>query len=216
MDTYTNELVKQFLMAKGIKNADFTSQDFKAELNKYITVREEIQYHYLDLFDDMEINVYHNPKVAEVGKGKKDTVTAYGDSVILSPYADEVECKGIKVKTKIDASELLTYANLYELTTFITQNPYNENDVNELLKLANRYNYNIIIGVYGFTSDKDKDSKIKSLREFANKSYYAPFEDGYEDSDYGYYCHAFSVENYHNRIDFSEIGCENKKLVKVK
>lgn len=213
MDAYINELLNQFKAARNIKNIDLNSPSFKEEFNRWLTRREEIQYNYLDLLEYMECNVFHNENVAEVGKGKFDTVTQYGDTLLISPYVDGVQGNNSKVKAEVTTSNLLSYGCLSNyIDCFLLQNAYNEKQINALINLSNKYFVNVIIGVYGFIDDKDRDYKMNALRELSYKLSHVPIEEDFTDSDYGYYCYAVATEIFNKNNELKEFG---KSLIKT-
>lgn len=217
MDAYINQLLNQFKAARNIKHVDLNSPSFKEEFHRWLTRREEIQYNYLDLLEYMDCDVFHNEKVAEIGKGKYDTVTQYGDTLLIGPYVDDVKGDNPKIKVDVTRNNLISYGLSNDIDCFLLQNAYSEDQLKTLIDLSNKNLVNVILGVYGFIDDKDKIDKMNQLRSLSHKLNHLPIEEDFTDSDYGYYCYAIATEIYNRNNEYIECGkalvkCINKRI----
>ncbi len=170
-ELYLKNLIAQFKSATGNKHAEANSKEIVEEFFSWLTERKDIldEFKYLLFFMDID---YGHPMTAEVGKGITDSaVTENNKTTIITPYTFGMK-KGMKntiIKGDlIYVPENYTKRNLSfgnkPIDSFMTHNPYNEKNIMGWDELHNKYNYQITLGAFGKTYDKDKEEKIAMLK----------------------------------------------------
>ena len=182
MKNNREELIKQFIAAKGIKDVDVESKTFLEEFSSWLKERKAIGNKYIEwlkkfgLFQD-------NTRCAEVGKGIHDSITLPYHTKLLTPYIDDnivnnsdrvIKAKFLinpKMKAPTISTEDITLkvVSNKEISTYMTQNPYGNILPDNLEHLHNSGYNNIVVGVYGNTNDKDIEEKKEMLRRFKSK-----------------------------------------------
>lgn len=109
----------------------------------------------------------------ELNKGKYDTLGE--DAVtIVSPFAETVGYRNSELIVCENAPFIVMGPSIYSAYNcdlFLTHNPFNGETVGNLTELHNS-GTNVCIGVYGKNSDKNKEEKIKMLRNCEEEMYY--------------------------------------------
>lgn len=178
INQYILNLIEQYKKATGTTNIDLESIAFLKDFNAWIARNKVIGDIYLGMLENRGI-LFDTEKCAEVGKGKDDSIVTPYYTSIITPYTKglkKLEGKIIKSTFNIVDNTPIIYEskgitlpktiNPNEINTFMTQNPYIETNLNDWAKLHNNPNYNgIILGVYGSSEDKDKETKIDELRK---------------------------------------------------
>lgn len=146
------------------------------------------------MLDSMNISGIYERETAEVGKGCVDSIVIPYDTTIISEYAKGIimveksriipsgmiVIEGTPVAFNIDKESRETSSlNTSKVKTstkykdsfskFMTQNPYVDMNIARWEQLYNSGRYNIVVGVYGSTYDKDIDAKIKRIKELESK-----------------------------------------------
>lgn len=141
---------------------------------------------------------------AEVGKTGYDSIVLPFDSKLITVYDNKLDInQEIFNRDRLELGKMIVseynpkviyldpnknskWISPYDIDTFVTQNIYNDNDINGWHHLHNSGVYNIIVGAYGNIYDKDMSSKIKRLKdlkqEFIDDYYcesYTTFKDRY-------------------------------------
>lgn len=201
MEKYLKKLSEQFKQATGTKSIDFNSQAFISEFGEWIRQRQLGAEEYLSLLDYMNLSKVNDPDTAEIGKGRFDTIVKDLDTTIITPYSKDIIVPNPK---RIITSDFRVYEGTPILMrqsekgttqidpiittstlTFMTQNPYSQEQIANWEELHNGRNSDIIVGIYGSIYDKDTESKIRQIEDLRDKlddSYaeeYAVFDDTY-------------------------------------
>ena len=191
---YASLLVGQFKRATGIKSTDLDSEESINEFKNWLITRRNISKHYLSMLDSMNISRIYERETAEVGKGCVDSIVIPYDTTIMSEYTNGIimveksriipsgmiVVEGTPVAFNIDkesretsslnTSKVKTSTKYKDsFSTFMTQNPYVDMNIACWEQLHNSGRYNIVVGVYGSTYDKDIDAKIKRIKELESK-----------------------------------------------
>lgn len=200
-------LINQFKDSKGYKKVDINSKRFKQEFDEWLKELRNIGYDYLRFLEDLEIE-YAVSDTVEIGKCYLDSVVLdNGKTSIITPYANNIAKISSNPITMADFdvygdSEIATNGNklipIYGLMNrFMTQNPYSFNDLNNWDRLHNT-NRNITIGLYGKVKDKDKDKKIKCIKEIKEKLLDTKYNEKYTVIDDSYLYVLSSTNNVSN------------------
>lgn len=111
-----------------------------------------------------------NKTAIELNKGKYDS---FGKEsvMVVSPFAETLECQNSEMIVIENTPLVITEKSIFttDCDLFLTHNPLNNCNINDLILLHNT-GLNICIGVYGTTSDKDREEKLKMLRNLALES----------------------------------------------
>ncbi|MDD4831327.1 MAG: hypothetical protein PHR09_00500 [Bacilli bacterium] len=197
---YRELLKKQFISAKGIRNED-ESDAFKIDLEDWLSSRLGLAEDVFSFFDYLGYE-YEGVNNIEVGKGLNDSIFYNRiESTLITPFVKglknqinptiegDIKVSGDnpiivnKKKTLIEISQI----NSDKFDNLIIYNPYNIEDLN---KWDNIHNYNkkinIIVGIFGFINDKDKDIKIKQLNDFKSLLSNKTYKYALETNDYTY------------------------------
>lgn len=200
------ELLKQFVVARGIKRPDIHSNEFMSEFYEWIKTRQAIGEEYLALIEEFNLPV-KDSSCAEINKGVYDSITIDHDTTLITPYIEEKELydpsRLIKYSLHVDSNFGFPEIKMeegyrliipeHEVSTYITQNPYNQSLYKGLELLHNSNRNNIVFGVYGETSDKDIREKLNSVLRLRKE-----LTRGYDETDmttHGYYLYAIASED---------------------
>ena len=207
MKSYSKELVKQFMLARGIKQIDRDSKSLLLEFSEWMKERLIVAEYYLDLLSDMGLLKVEDASTAEIGKGEFDSIVKPFNTTIITPFDSQIKgvsddriiranfevCRGEPALYRDETydARLTDYVCEY-ISTYMTQNPYSPTGIKNWEQLHNFLGRNIIVGVYGNIYDKDAASKIKlitSLRDSLEGEYVE------EDSvDKDIYCYAVASQ----------------------
>ena len=172
INEYLNILIEQFKYANNLKKVDFNSSEFKSELDDWMKKRKSIGNNYKEILDYMDLD-YDYPTTVEIGKGFIDSVVlGNGKTTIITPYTNRMDkrkgntiIKGtIKSVSKYNRNKSIA-KEMPWFNNFMTQNPYINQDTEAFILMHESYLYDIILGVYGSTFDKDKKQKINQLKK---------------------------------------------------
>ena len=171
--TRLDYLINQFMTAKGIKNPDYSSNEFIVDFISYLQEMQLRGTDYTKFLLSLGFD-FTEEDTAEVGKGKDDTV--------VIPFRTNIITTDSKFRflttddRRIIPGEFKVYESLpyvvsdfdlvelpFYIRNFMTQNPYTNKSINGFADLHNSENGNIIVGVYGSVNDKDKRQKVKMI-----------------------------------------------------
>ncbi len=200
MEEYLNNLIKQYSMAEGITKIDTQSRKFNNEFFDWINSRQSIAKKYVHFLDNMGLN-FKEENCAEIGKGEFDTIVKPFNTTLITPAI---------IMEAIDSNRIINgNMNVYEATpflvrhvngetqlkeissdiidTYMTQNPFTLKKISGWENLHNSRKYDIIVGIYGSTYDKDIKTKIKELKALRDKLSYEDFKEDYVISNDNYF-----------------------------
>lgn len=226
MECYIEALCKQFKSAKGYTYGDLSSKYFNDEFLWWLLSRQKLISEYIKFLEKLELDKIKTNNTLEIGKGVYDSVGKYFNTKIITPYAFDFykSCNIISGEFFVfnglpvinnGLIRIINSCNTDKIT-FMTQNPYINENIYGWDSLANSNKYDLVLGVYGENDDKDKASKIKLLREFKNKLLVDNKEEYMENNDLYYY-----VISTGNEVDkLLEINdkdlAKDEELIKVK
>lgn len=185
---YLNFLIEQYKKARG-NELDLDSKlsliDFRDWLYQMTLITKEYKNILLSNFD------INNSNSIEIGKGIYDTIATTDLNIrVATPFSLKNNIKmefvmiGNQPFYKFYGTGTTNLVKIDDFNkTFLTHNPYFENDILNWEVLNN-----IIVGVYGSNNDKDKEFKINLIRELKNKINNQEYID-YLDDTYDSYCY---------------------------
>ena len=192
---YMKLLFKQYVSAKGPNLDNMSTREIMHEYAEFISELNILGQNYLTILESMGINI-NDKTVVEIGKGKLDTISK-DKTTIITLYTEgfkkddrtvltsEIKvCKYIPKLLDIDGRASIDISSL-NIKTFITQNPYDGLSTSNFGQLANNENYDVIIGVYGDTSDRNYMKKVEELKRL--KSRLTQFKEKFEKQDGAYF-----------------------------
>lgn len=192
---YMKLLFKQYVSAKGPNLDNMSTREIMHEYAEFISELNILGQNYLTILESMGINI-NDKTVVEIGKGKLDTISK-DKTTIITPYTEGLKkdnrtvltseikvCKYIPKLLDIDGRASIDISSL-NIKTFITQNPYDGLSTSNFGQLANNENYDVIIGVYGDTSDRNYMKKVEELKRL--KSKLTQFKEKFEKQDGAYF-----------------------------
>lgn len=185
-------LIGQFMAATNTKNVDINSTEFKKEFLNWLKMLNESRKFYLNVITYMSLNNEPNEYTAEIYKSKYDSVIKNKEPLIITPFNTGLEDKRLITGTFNVSKYGTCYINNstvskynIDINTYMTQNPYYEDYLNNWDKIHNNTYNKIIVGFYGKIYDKDKFEKMKILKTLSNKlddnqaREFVTFEDNY-------------------------------------
>lgn len=180
MDKYLEILAKQYIRAKDIRTkADLNDPKFVEDLLFWIRERNEIGNKYTTFLEELGID-FDNDSCAEIGKSTLDTVVGPYSTFLITTTSkplgnidrDRVIDGSLEV---IDSTPYLNAKNRrlelpsYIFDTYMTQNIYDMKDIESWTDLHNSGKYNIVVGAYGNTEDKDIYPILNKINLFQEK-----------------------------------------------
>jgi len=173
-EEYYQQQAIQYLKALGIEKLETLPKTFSEDLSKWQIERNKTKSNYIDLLNYLEINYdipfYDMHKIAELRKGVYDTITTKNtQTTMITPYTFGLTPRNGKILksdiilTSDSNKDISTNSTLKEINTFLSHNPYSDEELLIWLNLHNKYNFGIIAGVYGNVYDKDREEKLKNL-----------------------------------------------------
>lgn len=178
---YILKLLEQFKKAYGLAKVDLHSNELISHFYEWIYKRQIDGENFLRLLDEAEIDT-DVISCAEVGKGKFDSILMPYNATIITPYYETFRnCQKPEdgkiitdtfdviggVPTLTDKNPIIPEMRIIkpeEIQTFMTFNPYADENIYRWAQLHNNKNYSIIFGVYGNIRDKDRDEKLQLLK----------------------------------------------------
>ena len=198
---YLNKLIEQFRDASGV-TIDVNSKEFMKEFREWLFRMQVLGDEYGRQLDKNNI-YFASDKYAEVGKGPKDSIALMYDDMdttIISPYMEGY--KKDNTHRKIINSSFTVTGPLptlikeengklvdiklikpEDIRVFMTHNPYNLGNVTDWKELHNNPENGIIIGMFGYTYDKDYEAKIKYMEGLKNCASLPYFYDSFTVND---------------------------------
>ena len=171
MDEYMKELLNQFRLARGINPHGFDPKTYESEFLEWLSNYTKMGEYYFRWIKENGVLKELSPEVAEIGKGRYDTVTLNQPTTLISPYIGHLDVPNTIFNydfTVFNGMPLYRGRKPHDLVEdvdiFMTQNPY---CMAIMLNWPQLYNYNdfdIIIGLYGNTFDKDREDKLRHLK----------------------------------------------------
>lgn len=182
MKSNREELIRQFVVAKNIKNVDLNSKSFFEEFSNWLKERKGIGEKYISIISRFGL-FKDSFQYAEVGKGLQDSVTLPYNTKLLTPYIDENMISNpnrvINANLSVYKNDVFPFISTEEvkiqvvpnnkISTYMTQNPYNNHIIDGWDELHNSGYNNIIVGMYGSEYDKDKQEKKDMLLKLRRK-----------------------------------------------
>lgn len=191
---YFNYLYDQFRKASGSKNIDLGSKEFLEDFSNWLKDMQKRGERYLEFLNYLDIDI-DSYMVAEIGKGKSDSLVKDLTATIITNYPEGIDRNGfsnsrlIKARFSVSSGEPILYhidnKGNYIIDTlsplmfksFMTQNPYTKKQIDDWDCLHNKGDKNIIVGVFGNIYDKDSVDKINELIDLKRKLIGAYIED---------------------------------------
>lgn len=181
MREYMMNLLEQYRLAIGAKQIDLDSRDFVQEFEIWLKKRNEMSEIYTLILKELGF-YFEDEDCAEIGKGEKDSVVSNFNTTIISPYyhsfhnSNSILIHG-DLKVYQNKPYIIKQGNYertvkkapLEITTFMTQNPYFRSSIEGWDLLHNTGNGNIIVGMFGSASDKDRLFKKRQLNALKEK-----------------------------------------------
>ena len=180
---YYNYLTKQFLEAKGLRKADFSSETFVSEWGSWLDKLGLDVKKYYEFLKETGYLPSDHKQIVEIGKSSLDSLTIVDDFSVITPYTLGIESTGssiIKAEFKVlkskpfmvqkDVKRSMQVSSVSsKVKTFMTQNPYSFKKMDHWEELPNIGKRDILVGVYGKTYDKDREQKIRQLEELKTR-----------------------------------------------
>jgi len=202
LDEYYRKLGEQYTDATGKKIQGNLSEQFPDEFSGWLADRKESMLEFKSVMTQLGLG-YDFPLTAELNKGKYDSVvSSYTLPSVISPYAYTIDfsnnlshpdfvLKGqLKFEDKKPSKKDIEFDSIkftYGVYNLLIHNPLLETDIMPLTNVFDLYRCQFIVGVYGKTSDKDRDVKIKKLLELKKQLQDNCIDCSYEKSgNYGY------------------------------
>ena len=180
MDKYLEMLAKQYIRAKDIRTKiDLNDPKFMEDLLFWIRERNEIGNKYTTFLEELGID-FDKDSCAEIGKSTLDTVVGPYSTFLITTTSkplgnidrDRVIDGSLEV---IDSTPYLNAKNRklelpsYIFDTYMTQNIYDMKDIERWTDLHNSGKYNIVVGAYGNSGDKDIYPILNKINLFQEK-----------------------------------------------
>ncbi len=177
-------LIEQFKQATGLTNFDYHDKACQKELIEWVKERNKYGEIYgIFLQEHSSINL-NSPRCAEVGKSSHDTIILPYKTSMITQHEHKIVDDGKRLilphKMEVfNGCPAIVFTNRkynveFEIIepetidTVITQNPYTEGYIKGWDEL-HKNETSIAIGVYGCVSDKDRETKIRMLRNYRSK-----------------------------------------------
>ena len=191
---YFNYLYDQFRKANGLEKLDLNSKKFMEDFSYWLKDMKKRGEIYLEFLESIGINI-DCYDVAEIGKGKSDSIVQDLTTTIVTPYPEGINRNGFEYSRLITArlkifDGIPTFISRDKLgnriiddlspsmfSLFMMQNPYTPNHLKCWEELHNNSNSNILVGVFGSIYDKDSVHKLEELNSLKNKLIGSYYED---------------------------------------
>lgn len=187
---YLAMLFIEFSKAQGIDLEKENLSTKEKEFNGWIKAMQQVKNLYADfVFDKISDSIL----TAELGKGRLNSIVPdlnkKGiETIAITPYIETFDPTIVQgnngkisynsytqnIEIKYENPEIQAFAPnitpdyFYQIDTLITHLPMRSKSISTLIETSRIYN-DIAIGAYGFTEDKDIDSKIRRLQEIKEK-----------------------------------------------
>ncbi len=193
---YIERLAEQYKAVTGVKSVDLKSKAFLSELNEWLSEIKKMGQVYTNFLDTNNIE-YKDSSCVEVGKGEYDSVVKPYSTTILTEMPIGVP-KNRVISSNFavvngeptiirSTSSLILSMKVPKKTinTYMTQNPYSKELLEDWDEIHNFGHGNIVVGMYGSLNDRDREEKLyllKSLRSYISPS--CKFDNGTLDGNY--------------------------------
>ena len=178
-EEYILYLMKQFINAtSSSKIIDLYSKEFVREFKDWLIQRQQIMSEYKFLLDCMDLE-YDYSSTAEVGKGAYDSLAVLDSyTTLITPYAFDLRNKKNNkiIQGTLDIvdinhpkQDISTNKRVENIYSFMTHNPYEPENIEGWDLLHNSGGYRIILGIFGNTYDKDKQTKEELILRLKDK-----------------------------------------------
>lgn len=161
-DEYMAKIIRQFEEAKGESVKNIHLEVYLATLKEFIKERQRIKNTYRFFLSSLSLD-FNDEDTVEIGKGRYDTlVTDFDKTSMITPYIRGLENKNriiIPSTFKVLQNGIILSDSPYTFKTYMTQNPYSIEDIENFEKIDG----NLIFGIYGNIYDKDRKYKIQTL-----------------------------------------------------
>ena len=165
---YLLNLYKQYCDARGVICNPFDGKNLSYDFLEWITINKLMAKEYSDYL--LYLGYLKSKTVAEVGKGRYDSITSK-EMAVISPYADTLELPKSELFV-IDGVPLIEQGGkivLPEQQILLTHNPYDEMRIINWSRVHNMGDYDISIGMFGSIYDEDFSKKIKLIEEISKR-----------------------------------------------
>ena len=193
---YIELLAEQYKEVTGIKNVDLKSKAFLSELNEWLSELKRMGQVYTHFLDSNNIDCKESSCV-EVGKGEYDSVVKPYSTTVLTDMPISVSknriissnfavINGLPTIIK-STSSLLFHVPVPKKSfdTYMTQNPYSSELLEDWDEIHNQGHGNIAVGMYGSLNDKNREEKLYLLKSLRSKiSPSCIFDSGTLDGNY--------------------------------
>ena len=183
MKENTIKLLEQFQRANDIWFMNKDSRSFEVDFMEWFGERKVLTDNYLRFLSYLDLGPFYDD-TAEVGKGGLDSAVKDFDTTIITSFPGSF--RGIDLSRILEGKLMVSGGFPYlmgqgvdagqftlipseTITTYMTQNPYTFEDIRNWEMLHNSNSAGIIVGIYGKSWDRDKNSKIKMLEELVKK-----------------------------------------------
>ena len=201
MRNFRKELLEQYKSSQGIKSTSSKQQIYMIDFVPRLLEMEEIGSNYIEYLKYLGLP-FDAYTCAEVGKSFLDSVDKNYKTTIITPniegFSNIDNTRIINGQFQIIDSKpviLLPGSNdeydgkiqtLSSIRTYMTQNPYRQQDIANFDKLHNSKEAAIILGAYGSIHDHDIEDKIIQLRTVLDKTN-GNMNESYEENNGEYY-----------------------------
>ena len=165
---YLLNLYKQYCDAKCVIFNPFDWKNISYDFLEWITINKLMVKEYSDFLQ--YLGYCESKTVAEVGKGKYDSITSK-EMVVISPYADTLRLPR-KELFVIDGFPLIEQSKkivIPQQQLLLTHNPYEEMRIINWSLIHNLGDYDISIGMFGSIYDEDFSKKIELIEELSKR-----------------------------------------------
>lgn len=205
-DIYLEMLKKQFCEAKGYNKFDNNSKEMLQDLESYIRDRHRLGDKYADFLRYIGVDIT-TEKTAEINKGKYDSIIKSYNTLAITPYPIDIPENrlynysfvatenGPKLEMKTDDEKLYLIADM-PIKNYMTQNPYNLNQLRQLKYLYNSDKYNIIVGMFGKIYDYNMNIKLKQLEKLEKQLKDLDYKTAFLKDNFNYYSVLYTNVDY--------------------
>lgn len=201
MKNYRHELLEQYKKSQGIKTGSLEQKIYMLDFVPWLLEMEKIGGNYTEFLKYLELS-FDSYGCAEVGKSFLDTVVKNYKTTIITPNIDGFSnidnTRIINGQFRVVDSKPTVFLpgndgkvdggiqTLSSIRTYMTQNPYRQEDIANFDILHNSGESGIILGAYGSVYDHDIEDKIIQLRMVLEKMN-GDIKESYEENNGEYY-----------------------------
>ena len=182
---YLENLYNQFKEAKGISTSSKKLNSLDADFGIWLRINSEIGKEYMKFLDSFKI-MYDTEKCVEIGKGYYDTAVLPYNTEIITPALFTFKNKDSRrirggtltlisgIPAIIKGSKKLSIEKVSDsnYSIYMTQNPFNKLEIDALKSIYEQEYGDVIIGMYGLNTDKNKKEKIDKIFELEKTNQY--------------------------------------------